>query len=147
MKVHFLLFSASSDFQSIVEEFRSTVKCQRMKYYKNNCPRHNENNSKLKVHLSLFSAPCNLQSKVGGASLNREMSTNEILQIMDSSIKKYIRIIRSIVKVHFSLFSAISNLQSRVAGKIRSTEKCHQMKLYNMLTAAALKTAIELTGK
>ena len=98
----------------------------------------------MKVHFSLFSASSNLQSRVGGTSLKREMSSNEILQMIDSSIKKYIQIK---VKVHFSLFFALSNLQSRVAWEFRSTEKCHKMKLYNMLTAAALKTATELTGK
>ena len=93
---------------------------------------------------ALFTFFCLLQSpiKIGGTSFHREMSSNEILQIIDSSIKKYIKIK---VKVHF--FSALSNLQSRVAGEFRSTEKCYQMKLYNMLTAAALKTTTELTGK
>ena len=95
---------------------------------------------------ALFTFFCLLQSpiKIGGTSFHREISSNEILQIIDSSIKKYINIK---VKVLFSLFSALSNLQSRVAGELRSTEKYHQMKSYNMLTAAALKTTTELTGK
>ena len=48
--------------------------------------------------------------KIGGTSFHREMSSNEILQIIDSSIKNMK------LKVHFLLFSYSCNLQSRVGG-------------------------------
>ena len=76
----------------------------------------------VKVHFSLFSASCNLQSRVsGGTSFHREMSSNEILQLIDSSIIKNMKL-----KVHFSLFFCL--LQSPIKSGGNFVEKDNVVK-------------------